>query len=50
MPAVVARLTEALGLFPWDERIYVNGAWQPHPELAAALAMQAPHPDDLANR
>ncbi len=46
MPDVVALTTDALVLFPWDERVYVDGKWQPHPELVEALKLQegpSPH-------
>ncbi len=39
-PEVVALTTDALVLFPWDEQVYQDGKWQPHPELAAALKHQ----------
>jgi uncharacterized protein len=35
MPDVVA-----LVLFPWDAQVYIDGQWQPHPELADALKHQ----------
>lgn len=40
MPDVVARMTDALVLFPWDKQVYVEGSWRPHPELEQALARQ----------
>lgn len=40
MPDVVARVTDALVLFPWDKQVYVEGSWRPHPELEQALARQ----------
>lgn len=40
MPDVVARVTDALVLFPWDRQVYMEGSWRPHPELAQALAAQ----------
>jgi len=40
MPEVVALVTDALVLFPWDERVYQDGKWQPHPELVEALKHQ----------
>lgn len=39
-PDVVARVTDALVLFPWDRQVYMEGSWRPHPELAQALAAQ----------
>lgn len=43
-PDVVALTTDALVIFPWDKRIYRNGEWRLHPELADALAMRNPLP------
>jgi hypoxanthine phosphoribosyltransferase len=42
MPDVVALTTDALVMFPWDEKVYIEGQWQPHPELVEALNKQAP--------
>ncbi len=41
MPDVVALTTDALVLFPWDQQVYINDQWQPHPETVAALKLQA---------
>jgi hypoxanthine phosphoribosyltransferase len=41
MPEEVARVSDALVIFPWDARVLVDGAWQLHPELAQAIALQA---------
>ena len=41
MPDMVALTTDALVMFPWDERVYIAGKWQPHPELVEALKRQA---------
>ena len=43
MPDVAALTTDALVLFPWDEKVYVDGTWQPHPELVEALKHQNRH-------
>lgn len=40
MPDSVALVTDALVLFPWDRQVYLDGRWQPHPELAEALRAQ----------
>jgi hypoxanthine phosphoribosyltransferase len=40
MPDATALVTDALVLFPWDRRVYVDGKWQLHPELAEALRLQ----------
>jgi hypoxanthine phosphoribosyltransferase len=39
-PELVALVTDALVLFPWDRQVYVEGRWQTHPELAEAIATQ----------
>lgn len=39
-PDVVALVTDALVLFPWDRQVYIAGRWQEHPELAKAIEMQ----------
>jgi hypoxanthine phosphoribosyltransferase len=39
-PDVCPLVTDALVIFPWDQQIYADGRWQPHPELVAALNMQ----------
>jgi hypoxanthine phosphoribosyltransferase len=40
-PDVVARVTDALVIFPWDKRVYQDGKWQPHPEIEQALRYQS---------
>ncbi len=40
MPDVVAMVTDALVLFPWDRQVFLDGQWQDHPELVAALKLQ----------
>ena len=39
-PDMIALVTDALVLFPWDEQVYQDGKWQPHPELVEALKHQ----------
>jgi hypoxanthine phosphoribosyltransferase len=39
-PDYVAHVTDALVIFPWDRRVYVDGRWIVHPELEAALKLQ----------
>ena len=39
-PDVSALVTDALVIFPWDQRVFLAGRGQPHPEIAAALAAQ----------
>jgi hypoxanthine phosphoribosyltransferase len=45
-PGVVALVTDALLIFPWDKRVYSDGRWQLHPELEQALRAQALHGDE----
>ncbi|HXG67463.1 MAG TPA: phosphoribosyltransferase [Blastocatellia bacterium] len=40
-PDAVALVTDALVIFPWDKRVYLDGRWQLHPELAEALKLQS---------
>lgn len=47
MPDVVARVTNALVIFPWDKQVYVDGMWRPHPELEQALAAQKSNSQEL---
>jgi uncharacterized protein len=37
LPTHVPLVTDAFVLFPWDRQVLVNGQWQPHPEVTAAL-------------
>jgi len=39
-PDVVALVTDALVVFPWDRMVVIEGKWQPHPEIIAALEAQ----------
>jgi hypoxanthine phosphoribosyltransferase len=39
-PDHVALMTDAFVIFPWDKRVYQDGQWQIHPELAQALSLQ----------
>lgn len=45
MPEVVALVSDALVIFPWDRQVLLDGQWQPHPEVQAALALQS-RPED----
>lgn len=40
VPAVCPLVSDELILFPWDQRVYLNGQWQAHPELESALKAQ----------
>jgi hypoxanthine phosphoribosyltransferase len=40
-PDVSALVSDALVIFPWDQRVLIRGEWQPHPEILAALKAQA---------
>ena len=39
-PDVAVLTSDALVIFPWDRRVYVDGVWQIHPELREALGRQ----------
>lgn len=39
-PQVCALVTDAFVVFPWDRQVYVEGQWQPHPEIEAVLKAQ----------
>ncbi len=39
-PDYAALVTDALVIFPWDKQVYIEGKWQPHPELEEALGLQ----------
>jgi hypothetical protein len=45
MPDVVALVSDALVLQPWDYHAYIDGRWQVHPEYAEALSAQGIQPD-----
>lgn len=40
MPEIVALITDALVIFPWDKNVFLNGQWRRHPELEKALDLQ----------
>jgi hypoxanthine phosphoribosyltransferase len=39
-PDVCALVTDDFVLFPWDQRVLIDGQWQRHPEVVAALEAQ----------
>lgn len=39
-PDFCALVTDELIIFPWDQQVYSEGRWQPHPEIVAALKAQ----------
>jgi hypoxanthine phosphoribosyltransferase len=39
-PDYAAAISDALVIFPWDEKAYLNGHWQTPPEITAALNFQ----------
>ena len=39
-PDSCALVTDELVIFPWDQQVYSEGRWQPHPESVAALKAQ----------
>jgi uncharacterized protein len=46
MPDIVALVSDALVLFPWDRQVYIEGEWQPHPEVTAAIEAQKKSADN----
>jgi hypoxanthine phosphoribosyltransferase len=40
VPTISALVTDELVIFPWDQQVLMQGQWQPHPEILAALAAQ----------
>jgi hypothetical protein len=40
-PDMAALVTDEFVVFPWDRRVLVDGRWQDHPEVLAALEAQA---------
>jgi uncharacterized protein len=46
-PDIVGLVTDALVLFPWDRRVYLDGQWQFHPELVEALRLQGLSPQEV---
>jgi hypothetical protein len=39
-PDIVALVSDAFIIFPWDEHVYIDGRWQLHPEIESALKLQ----------
>jgi hypoxanthine phosphoribosyltransferase len=39
-PELTALVSDALVVFPWDWQVLMDGRWQPHPEIMAAIAAQ----------
>lgn len=39
-PDASALTTDELVIFPWDRQVLIDGHWQPHPEIEAALRAQ----------
>ena len=43
-PDIRALASDALIIFPWDQRIFVDGEWKQHPEMEDALKFQLSDP------
>lgn len=43
-PDLVALVSDALVIFPWDRQVYTAHGWQLHPDYAAALHLQGECP------
>jgi hypoxanthine phosphoribosyltransferase len=39
-PDFTALVTDELVVFPWDQKVLIDGKWQPHPEIQAAIRAQ----------
>ena len=39
-PTFSCLVTDELVIFPWDSQVLIDGHWQPHPEIVAALQAQ----------
>ncbi len=46
LPTHAPLITDAFVIFPWVRQVRVNGQWQPHPELTAALDAIAEQEED----
>ncbi len=44
VPTLSLLVTDELVIFPWDQQVFMEGQWQPHPEIVAALAAQQKDP------
>ncbi|MFZ6026555.1 MAG: phosphoribosyltransferase [Chloroflexota bacterium] len=40
IPDACPLVTDELVIFPWDQQVWTDGQWQPHPEIAAARRAQ----------
>jgi hypothetical protein len=45
-PDLCGLVSDALIIFPWDKCVFVDGHWDLHPELAAAIRAQGKTPPD----
>jgi hypoxanthine phosphoribosyltransferase len=39
-PFAVGLISDELIVFPWDRQVYIDGVWQPHPEIVSAIESQ----------
>jgi hypoxanthine phosphoribosyltransferase len=39
-PQIVSLVSDEFVIFPWDQQVLIDGQWEPHPEIAAALKLQ----------
>jgi hypoxanthine phosphoribosyltransferase len=40
LPDFSCMVTDELVIFPWDQKVLIDGRWQPHPEIVAAIQAQ----------
>jgi hypoxanthine phosphoribosyltransferase len=48
-PDFTVLVTDELVVFPWDQRVLIDGLWQPHPEILAAIQAAAPSPSPVGS-
>jgi uncharacterized protein len=45
-PQFAGLITDEFVIFPWHERVLIDGEWQPHPEIVAGIDAQQGHEPD----
>jgi uncharacterized protein len=39
-PDIITLNSDAFIIFPWDEKVFIDGKWQQHPEIHAGIKLQ----------
>jgi hypoxanthine phosphoribosyltransferase len=47
VPDITELVSDALIIFPWDNKVLINGVWKPHPEITAAIIAQMGNQDQV---